>query len=100
MLLMVWLIGAATMPDTLLTAVQTFFWAYFSTASCAADKIEASDGIAKDRSAIWLIDAKHWSFTSNRLSTFGVAAAISLCAPMAVLMLAPIPPRRSSQRRS
>jgi hypothetical protein len=40
---------------------------------------------------IWLTLAKHESFTSKRLSTFGVAEAISLCAPMAVLMLAPMP---------
>ena len=87
----VWLMGDVTKPLTLPTALHTFFWAYLRTASCAADRIEASDGIEKDRSMIWLIDAKQSSAGSNRLSTFGVAAAISECAPMAVRIDAPMP---------
>src|SRR6218665_3844009 len=83
--------GDVTMPDTLPTVEHTFFCAYLSTASWAEDRIEPREGIENDRSMIWLTLAKQESFTSNRLSTFGVAEAIWLCAPMAVLMLAPMP---------
>ena len=48
----VWLIGDVTMPLTLPTAEQTFFWAYLMTASCAAERIEPRLGMEKDRSMI------------------------------------------------
>ena len=88
---MAWLMGDVTMPDTLPTVEHTFFCAYLSTASWAEDRIEPREGIENDRSMIWLTLAKQASFTSKRLSTFGVAEAIWLCAPMAVLMFAPMP---------
>src|SRR6218665_295195 len=68
--------GDVTMPDTLPTVEHTFFCAYLSTASWAEDRIEPREGIENDRSMIWLTLAKQESFTSHRLSTFGVAGVL------------------------